>query len=162
MTVHDNAHTHSSAPLDTKTHIVLVHVADWHTSFWVILEQDGPIEMGDWMVKASDWAAWVEDSVTGKTVMTRCRPMGSLSRFNDTAFYAPSLSLFFFLCIQSKLIIITFHARLPAKAISNPSKSATTHKRAQTHCAFSMLVICLCLAPDLSPLTSYKDKAPRT
>lgn len=57
---------HSSVQLDTKkkSHIGPVHLADWHTSFWVILEQDGPIGMGDWMAKAGDWAVWVEDGAT--------------------------------------------------------------------------------------------------
>lgn len=72
---------HSSVRLDTKkkSHIGPVHVADWHTSFWVILEQDGPIGMGDWMAKAGDWAVRVEDGVTGRTVKTKCRTMGSFS-----------------------------------------------------------------------------------
>jgi len=35
--------------------------------------------MGDWMVKASDWTAWVEGGATGITLMTSYRPMGSFS-----------------------------------------------------------------------------------
>lgn len=64
-----------------KSHIEPVRVADWHTSFWVILEQDGPIGMADWMAKAGDRAG-----VSGRrrdnrrrTVETRCRTMGSVS-----------------------------------------------------------------------------------
>lgn len=41
-------------------------MADWNTSFWVILDKNGPTGMGYWM-KASDWTVWVEDKVTRRT-----------------------------------------------------------------------------------------------
>lgn len=41
-------------------------MADWYTSFWVILDKDGPTGMGDSM-KASDWTEWVEDKITRRT-----------------------------------------------------------------------------------------------